>query len=254
MLRQTRVSAEAPGNARFRAVRLLAASLLIGAGAAPAPAQSRPVPGAIDGVVTDTNLVSLGDANASILGSGIQVVTGANGRFRILGLPAGHYILIVRRLGYAPTSTALQVAGGDTLRVSFALEKVATALDPVVIEEKRLSPKMAEFEYRKKLGFGHFMTQADIDKRNTPFTSELLRTIMSVRVFPTRTGKHVAISVRGCTYRLFVDGVLMPTGNLDDLPAPTYYAGIEIFDGPAQVPPQYGSNGCVILFWTKDGP
>lgn len=68
---------------------LLAASLAAGAGVALADPQSAVASGTIDGVVTDTNLASLSGANASILGTGIQVVTGANGRFRIVDLPAG---------------------------------------------------------------------------------------------------------------------------------------------------------------------
>jgi hypothetical protein len=233
---------------------------LIAACVLPASAQSRPAAGAIDGVVTDTDLVSLADATASILGSSVQVVTGANGRFRILALPAGQYILVVRRLGYAPSSTVLQVAGGDTLRMSFALERIMTALDTVTVTAKRYSMRMTEFEGRRKAGFGQFMTQGEIEKRNGVYVSDLIRTIMSVNVVPSNRGSgHVAISIRGgCPFQLFLDGVALPTRNLDDLPSPRDFAGIEVYSGPAQIPLQYkttgGSGFCgVILFWTKDG-
>jgi outer membrane cobalamin receptor len=209
----------------------------------------------IDGVVTDTNLVSLGDATASILGSTIQVVTGANGRFRIHGLQTGQYILVVRRLGYAPTSTALQVAGGDTLRMAFALERIATALDTVTVTAKRYSMRMAEFEYQRKLGFGHFMTQAEIEKRNSVYVSDLVRTMMSVNVVPSPGGGgHVATSIRGrCVLRLILDGVALSTFNLDDLPSPKQIAGIEVYTGPAQIPIQYRDRCGIIRIWTRDG-
>jgi hypothetical protein len=254
------VITETPATVRVRAENLLAALLLIGAGALPVPAQLRPTAGAIDGVVTDTNLVSLGDATASILGSNIQVVTGANGRFRIYAIPAGQYILVVRRLGYEPSSIAVQIAGGDTLRMSFTLERIATTLDTVVIAEKRYSMRMAEFEGRRKAGFGQFMTQAEIEKRNSVSTSDLIRTFTSVNVvLSTFPPGHYAMSIRGgCPFQLYLDGVAVPTPNLDDLPTPKSYAGIEVYAGPAQIPLQYKTTGgggfCgVILIWTKDG-
>jgi hypothetical protein len=224
-------------------------------------AQPRPAVGAIDGVVTDTNLVSLGDATASILGSNIQVVTGANGRFRIYAIPAGQYILVVRRLGYEPSSIAVQVAGGDTLRMSFTLERIATTLDTVMIAEKRYSMRMAEFEGRRRAGFGQFMTQADIEKRNSVYTSDLMRTFTSVIVTTPQDarGGHYAASIRGrCLFQVFVDGVAVPTPNLDDLPTPSTYAGIEVDAGPSEIPLQYKTTGgggfCgVILLWTKGG-
>jgi hypothetical protein len=241
-----------------RSARLLALGCLI-ASAPVADAQPRTAPGTIDGIVTDSNLVSLGDATASILGSSLQVVTGSNGRFPILAVPAGHYILVVRRLGFAPTSAALQVVEGDTLRLTFALNRSVTALDTVVVATKRYSMKMAEFEDRRKAGFGHFVTQAEIEKRNAIFLADLLRTVLSVAI-TGEPGRHHAVNIRsGCEFQLVLDGVALPKGtSLDDLPIPKETAGIEIYSGPATIPLQYknthGGGFCgVILVWTRDG-
>jgi hypothetical protein len=248
------MSARAP----VRAASLLGALWLIGATVPVARAQARATPGTIDGVVTDTNLVSLANASASILGSSLQVVTGANGRFRILGVPAGHYILIVRRIGYAPTSSALEVAAGDTLRLSFALAKSVSALDTVVVSAKRVTMRMAEFEERRKAGFGHFITQEEIDRRNPVYLGDILRNVLSVQIADGMF-KQVALNVRnGCPFQIVLDGVPMPIKpptNLLDLPAPKEIGGIEIYSGPATVPLQYkaaGSGTCgVILVWTR---
>jgi carboxypeptidase family protein len=245
----------------LRSVNVLLAALLIAGCARLVHAQSRLAPGTIDGVVTDANLASLTDATASILGSTIRVVTGANGRFRIVSVPAGQYILVVTRLGYRPSSMALQVAGGDTLRMSFTLERIATALDTIAITAKRYSMRMGEFEERRKLGFGQFMTQAEIEKRNSVFPSELMRTFMSVVVVLTDRGfGHKAMSYRGgCEFQVYLDGTALPPPvNLDNLPTPKDLAGIEVYSGPAQIPLQYkttaGGGFCgVILVWTKDG-
>jgi hypothetical protein len=230
----------------------LVASLLVGAWASLAYSQPRSAPATVDGVVTDTSLAPISGATASILGSTIQVVTGANGRFRIVGLPAGQYIVVVRHLGFAPTSTALQVVGGDTLRMSFALERIATALDTVVVSTKRYSMRMAEFEQRRKAGIGHFMTQAEIEARNSILAADLMRTFMSVHIVETTRGPiPMNYRCRG-QFRVFLDGV---TSSLDNLPTPKDLAGIEVYSGPSQAPIQYKGAGCgIILVWTKGGP
>ena len=79
--------------------------------------------GTIDGVVSDTNLVPLRGAFVSILGTKIRVGTGPNGRFRIVDVPAGQYLVIVRRGGYHPTSAVIEVPTTDTLRLSYTLTR-----------------------------------------------------------------------------------------------------------------------------------
>ena len=242
----------------FPVAPLLTASLLLGATAPRVRAQSRPASGTIDGLVTDASLVSLADAAASILGSGIRVVTGVNGRFRILGLPAGQYVIVVHRLGYAPASTVLQVAEGDTLRPSFALARVATVLDTVVVAGRRPSMRMAEFEDRRKFGLGQFMTEAEIEKRNSVYVSDLLRTFLAVNIAGGRAiNPRASYPGRVCPFQFFIDGVKIPTPGLDtELPSPNELAGIEVFASIASVPLQYktfsGGGFCgVILLWTK---
>ena len=83
---------------------LTTALTMIGARTSALTAQREPASGAIDGIVTDTTLAPLADASASILASNIKVTTGANGRFVINGLPAGEYVVLVRRVGYAAAS------------------------------------------------------------------------------------------------------------------------------------------------------
>jgi hypothetical protein len=213
----------------------------------------------IDGVVTDAGLAPLRDATASILGSAIHVVTGANGRFRIVALPAGQYILVVRHLGFAPTSVAVDAAAGDTLRLSFTLDRIASPLDTVLITAARSIQRLAEFEARRKAGFGQFMTQGEIDSRNSVFVADLLISFRSVQVRLGRFGRSADNLRAGCAYDIYQDGVLLPNPvNLDDLPSPKELAGIELYAGPSSMPLQYKNSGhagfCgVILIWTRGG-
>src|SRR5690349_23255611 len=124
-----------------------------------------PLRGVIDGVVTDTNLVALGGATVSILGSQVTVSTGENGRFRITGLRGGNYIVAVHRIGYVPIAVAMAVAGVDTLRPSLELRRVVTALDTMIVTAKSAIARLEEFEQRRARGDGHFVTASDIEKR-----------------------------------------------------------------------------------------
>ena len=235
---------------------LLAAVLVFAAASPSARAQSGPARGVVDGVVTDTSLVPLADAVASIVGSSIQVVTGANGHFRILGLSSGQHYILIRRLGYQPLTTELRTEEGDTVRASFALERLATALDTVLVATKRPSPRMAEFEARRALGVGQFMTAAEIDKLNVVATDDLLHRLTPNRTRPARRLGPGAVCTRQTWY---LDGVLLPASMTpDELPSPKDLAGIEFYASPATIPVQYkstsGGGFCgVVLMWTKDG-
>jgi hypothetical protein len=213
-------------------------------------------PGTIDGFVTDTNLVPLVEATVSIVGSNVQVVTGENGRFRISKVAPGAYHLLVRRIGFEPALSNIQVPGADTVRMSILLERASTRLDTVTITGRHISWKADEFLARRKFGEGQFITQEEIEKRNTPWVSGLLETLAGVNVVPTRSS-HVAINRRaGCAFQVMLDG--MPTDNdLDALPSPKMLLGIEVYLGPATMPLQFkrpgGKPSCgVIMIWTRD--
>jgi hypothetical protein len=239
-------------------------------------AKRAPALGTVDGLVTDTSLAPIAGATVSIAGSTIQVVTGTNGRFRMVQVPSGEYIVVVRHLGFAPVWASLQVDAADTLRLSFALEHTTSELDTVKVTGKRSSVRMAEFEERRKLGLGQFMTQDQIEKHNSIYATELIRTFSSVNVRPApgRAASiplYIAMSLRPggsgngsmkggglfCPLKVVIDGVQMPNPyNLDDLPPPRDLVAIEVYSGPATVPLRFKSadTSCgVILVWTKDG-
>lgn len=239
----------------------------------------RPAPatGTIDGFVGDSLLTPIQAAEVKILSTNVKVVTGPNGRFRISQVPAGSYVLIVRRAGYHPTSTIAQVTAADTLRPSYTLERSATTLEAATITAERSSPRLAEFEARRKLGFGEFMTEKEINQRNSVVATDLLRRFVSINVSPSNTNssggapEYFALSRREggsvlgatgggngyCAMQVYVDDVRMPVPfNLDMLPSPRLLSGIEVYAGSATLPAKYNTmdSGCgVVLVWTKDG-
>ena len=223
--------------------------------------------GAIDGVVSDTNLTPIQAAEVSILRTTLKIGTGPNGRFRITKVTPGQYLLIVRRVGFRPASAIIDVPANDTVRLSYTLER-NTSLDTVRITAQKQSARLAEFQERRKLGFGEFMGLEEIDKRNSVYATELFRKFQSVNVSPSVTSalpiyyalskrEGGTISLGACPFVVYVDRVPMPTPfNLELLPSPRDLAGIEVYNGASTIPPQYSgmNRGCgVILVWTKDG-
>ena len=231
--------------------------------------------GTIAGVVSDTNLVPLEGAEVSILRTNVKAHTVLKGRFQILKVPPGEYLLITRRLGFRPVSTLVQVPAGDTARLSYTLERVTQSLEAVVVTEQRQSVRMMEFESRRKLGFGEFMTRDDIEKRGSQFAPDLFRAFMTIDVSPVNAIKHggqpeyMLMGKRGsatingpgggsCPMTVFVDRVPMPFPfDLNLLPSSKDLAGIEVYAGAATAPPQFASNGLgascgVVLIWTRD--
>ncbi|MEQ1692140.1 MAG: carboxypeptidase regulatory-like domain-containing protein, partial [Gemmatimonas sp.] len=136
--------------------------------------------GVIDGIVTDTLLRPLGSADVSVIGVGARVVTEESGRFRFLQVPAGQYLLVVRRIGFAPTSGIIDVPADDTLRLSYILARTTNLMDTVRIRETRVSLRMLEFDQRRIQGVGQFITQEQIERRGSRETSDFLRTLRGV--------------------------------------------------------------------------
>ncbi len=215
----------------------------------------------IDGYISDADLAPIADAAVSLLGRSGHVVTHENGRFRILGLPAGSYVVVANRLGYTPATVRIDLAPGDTARPSITLEHTAPMLDTMkAVASRPRSMKQSEFWERRNAGIGHSMNADEIDRRNSPWTKELLRTFVGVGFKNDAIAMNTRAGIaRDCPFRFYVDGVpkAAPVNIDHDLPSSKDLAGIEVFTSIATVPPQYamaGGGSCgVILLWTKDG-
>jgi hypothetical protein len=228
-------------------------------------------------VVTDTSLKPVSDANVAIIGTSVHAATGENGRVRIHTIPVGQHHLSVQRIGYRPLLTSVDVLAADTVRLSLSLIAANPTLDRVTVTATGSSLRMSEFEDRRAhANGGQFLTAPDIDKRNSVFATELVRTFRGMSVkqqtnsngitdYYAVAGRADAVSagvrrtgppILGCPVEVYVDNIRMPTPyNLDNLPPPSTIAGIEYYTGPATTPPQFGGldRRCgVMLVWTRD--
>lgn len=235
--------------------------LLISAVASVAAAQgdsvrARPITGSIDGLVTDSTLAPVDDVTVSVVGTPVRVVTGANGQFRILSLPVGRHRVLARRIGREPALADVVVTAGEQTRLVFVLEPLVTALPTARVEGvARKSMRLEEFDQRRKLGEGQFLTLEQIEKRNVVSVTDLLAGgFRGIRMGNGGVTNGRFPITQPCPLDYYVDGF---PRRATDLPSPKEIAGLELYLGPATMPAQYkrssGSKCGIILIWMKDG-
>ncbi|MHB8838941.1 MAG: carboxypeptidase regulatory-like domain-containing protein, partial [Gemmatimonadaceae bacterium] len=120
---------------RFQAaVRCLAFAIAFLFAAGRADAQT----GKITGVVTDAaSGQPIEGAQVLLQGTGYGQVSGANGRFFILGVPPGDYTVQARRIGYGTQQTTVSIAIDQTRELNFKLSNAANTLQAVQILENQ---------------------------------------------------------------------------------------------------------------------
>ena len=171
-------------------VPVLAAALLAPAFAA---AQSAPAPAAARGAAAPDSVdpsravlrgVVRGEDGAPIAGAEIELqgadVRGAqrapivvrsadSGAFRVAELPAGQYILRVRRLGFTPLYLPMTLDRGERRAVVAELDRIPVSLGAVEIRERSgygdRDWKLREFTERRRSSVGRFFTRDDLEKR-----------------------------------------------------------------------------------------
>jgi hypothetical protein len=223
--------------------------------------------GVILGVVTDSSLRPIADVDVSILLSRVHVAADARGRFRIVDVPSGSYLLVVRRLGFQSITAGVTVQAGDTVRLALQLEASVATLAGVTVTATGASARRREFEDRRRTGAGEFFDQRQIEARNAVAIVDILRQVKGLRV-SMEGSMLIAMSARQwtpCPMQVYVDGIpLAGYGNqpfdLNQLPSPKEIMALEIYSGPEQEPlwlptgPSTGKRSCgAILVWTRDG-
>jgi TonB-linked SusC/RagA family outer membrane protein len=90
--------------------------------------------GIIRGRVTDAETgAPLPGVQVHVDGTTIGANTGTDGTYAIVGAPPGSRFLVVRRVGYAPARIAVSVSASASATQNFALRRVATQLNEVVV-------------------------------------------------------------------------------------------------------------------------
>jgi hypothetical protein len=234
--------------------------------ARPVAAQaSRAAPGARDSVEVSGQVldresgkpvsaahVVLEGRDAPILASADADETGA---FVFGNLASGWYSIRIVRIGYLELTDSVHIPGDATTHITASMVPSALDLDPVVVTASRRLPHyMREFERRRAMGFGWFITREDIEERNPLFASDLFRMIPGLSVVPGRHAGDARLLMRGrCEPQLWIDGVPVDGGSIDLFVHPDALEAVEVYS-TASVPPRFGGSSCgAVVVWSRVG-
>lgn len=197
------------------------------------------------------------------------------GQFTVALPRSGVFQVRATLLGYrAFTSDDVAVAADEDVRTELLL-----AVDAIPVEPLRVTARaQIESQYlaamgfydRQRSGVGHFLSRAEIEKRNAVVLSEVLSSVPGVKLTRADRGAQKRSEItfsRGmssmgqCMPAIFVDGALSRSGGnlranelpLDEWVNPRDIEGIELYHGAAATPAIYNQQAqCgVVVIWTK---
>lgn len=201
-----------------------------------------------------------------------RALSGEDGRFAttLEGVTAPA-ILVLRmsRIGYDSTATtSVHLDRNQDLEVEIRIRPRAIDLPGIEVTAERLNRYLTAngFYWRKRMGFGVFMDEAQITQMHPIRSHDVFRGIAGVRLEILPTGDEEPFITRGggfygpCSPALWIDGMkvrnsgeLGPMNALDRLLLPEELGGVEVYRGPAEAPAQYRKDAVcgVVVVWSK---
>lgn len=262
------------------AVALWAVLLTVGA---PHPASAQRLSGRLLDVETDEPIIA---GLVTLLQGSVRVVTAVTDDegYWFLEVPGpGSYYVEAKRIGYqAWVAGPLEVEPDDDLNSVYRLRRIPVMLDAVEVSAAAMRRylELTGFYDRQRGDFGHYITPADIEKRQAATVTDLLRGLPGVNLVAMSDGSvgPRSVQLRGsnlshggvCRPRVFVDGIMYARGDsrpkrlddpldveqaideqlqsideglsLDDIGHPSTIAAIEVYRSSSQVPVQFGGT------------
>lgn len=245
--------------------------------------------------IGDTSIRPLADAELLIPTAGILLRVGALGTAKVIDLAPGRHVVSARHIGYLSETRIVDLNLGDSMTIAFYLTPSIRALEPVIVTERSfVNTDLAEFDSRRMKGLGHFITRAQIDSLHPSRLRDMVARVPGMAIVQTHGGQSEVRLRRAnlntdwsrqgdCSPAYYIDGIPVPPsiqigtgGNVKALggnvmpPAtalqtatvtvdnfePSQIAGIEVYNSPAETPPQFLANRAecgVIVIWTVRG-
>jgi len=236
--------------------------------AALSPVRAQTTATLVGRVIADSTRQPVSGARITLT-SDISTESDSLGNYRFSNVSFGSYRVTVRRLGFAPFSTTIEVED-DAMSLDLRLTALALDLPEVEVRTTLLDRKLSGFVERRRFGIGRFLDEDDIRKGPGTRLSEKVRSLPGlVVIYPrNRSSNEVRIaSTRGKQSILLQGGASGPCYSaimLDGVPLTEPFhintldvgevAAIEWYSGPAQLPAQFnttGNNCGLMMIWTK---
>lgn len=175
--------------------------------------------GALAGAVTDAKTGdTIPGASVSISDLQAGAATGADGSYRIEGLPVGTYEVRARFVGYRTTTATVTIEAGETTRRDFTLREDLLELEEVVV-----TGQGTQVERRKLASSVDLISASEIEDAPVTSVDQLLQGRVAgstVRAQSAQPGQASVINLRGITSLfsdqtpvIYVDGVRVDNSN-----------------------------------------
>jgi hypothetical protein len=221
--------------------------------AAPGAVRSQ-MSGTLTGVVRDSAGAPV--AHAQLFMRGTRATSDSLGRYRLAAVPAGFDTLSVRRVGFAPFETGLDIAGGTERVFDVYLRAVPGVLPRVTTQADSTDRVyLADFYRHRDAGTGVFLNRREIEAKKALRTSDILRRFPGMRFVTDRGGRtQLRMSRSNCAPDYWIDGQRAPLLNIDDVPLQDIEA-LEVYRGESGMPPEFNNRGnrqCgAVVIWTR---
>jgi hypothetical protein len=213
--------------------------------------------GAVRGAVRSASGKEITSARVVLWGASGNGTSTTNGQYALDGLPTGTQMVEARAIGYQPMRIVVDVPATDTAIADITLEALVATVDTVRVRGDRVSGQMAEFEKRRRAGFGSFIDENQLNTRSPIFMADIFRTVPGISIASGQSAQgRVLMRANGgtCAPAVFLNGmnVPVPDGNLDAIVNSQEVMAVEVYSRTSSVPPQFDSrNGCgSIVVWT----
>jgi hypothetical protein len=227
----------------------------------------RPV-GRIIGVFDDATGQPVAGAEVIGVETNTKAITSVSGAVSLEFLGSDSSVVQVRKIGYY-TQMMPVAAPADTVPITVVLKPLVQTLPKVVTTaEVPPSRELAEFEERRRIGNGHYLTAEDVERIFSADIATVLARVPSLHVGGRLGGWTIAM--RGgigfgnpaisasnlCTPTFFVDGVESTIGDVRRaIPLMSDIKGIEVYTQSEIMPPGFDRSsitGCgSIIIWTR---
>jgi hypothetical protein len=193
-----------------------------------------------------------------------RVSTDEEGSFVLRAPASGTYRIRAGRIGFQTVSTPSfdLVRDGEPLQVEVLLGVDAIPLAPLVVVSERsarvphLRLHIRGFYERQRtwgkegMGFGHFLGPDELERRILFYPSDAIRGVPGIRVVGAGGRRQELVSRGGrCPTPVFLDGVYIASGNMDEFVSASEIVGIEVYPGGTGPPEFVGPCGAIVI-WT----
>ena len=157
-----------------------AGALLAMVFAATASAQTAP---SVQGVISDSQSNAfLPGAEVELEGTPYRAISASDGRYRLDGVPAGDYTLLVSYIGFKGFETVVSVSGSGTVILPIVLSRVYQVVEEMVVQGFRFGQSKALNDQKEAVNIKHILSEEQIKAFPDLNTAEVLQRVTGVSV------------------------------------------------------------------------